>query len=99
MKLCRLAGRPHVKDIADFYFSHTPYEWLMQHLLNIVEPFGDDRADERAKINSMYQKAEDPSDIETLFDMLTNYAGNKPADDDPNQLPVDPTALAAIKKA
>lgn len=35
------------------YESHTPYEWAVQTALSIVDPWGDDRADLRAAVNTM----------------------------------------------
>lgn len=37
----------------EVYESHTPYEWALQQCLEIVDPWGDDREDLRAAINTM----------------------------------------------
>lgn len=42
--------------------SHTPYEWKIQRALSIVDPWGDERADRRAALNTM---AAHPIDEET----------------------------------
>lgn len=64
--------------------------------MSIVEPFGEDRADMRAALNSLFQKCTEPESVEEIYRELTNYTGEE--DEDPDQLPVDERALAAIKE-
>jgi len=53
------------------YESHTPYEWLVQRCLMIVDPWGDDRDDLRAAINTV---ASTPTqDAGELQDVLIGY--------------------------
>lgn len=40
-------------DWVEVYESHTPYEWLVQQVLAVVDPWGDDRDDLRAAVNTM----------------------------------------------
>lgn len=96
MRLCRLSGKTHAQDYAEFYLSHTPYEWLIQQVANIVEPFGEPRADTRHKVNSMYLKSQDEKDLKQLFDLLTNYPGVDR--DDQNEMPANQKALEKIKQ-
>ena len=44
----------------EIYESHTHYEWRVQKALSIVDPWGDDRADQRAYVNTL--AALDPSE-------------------------------------
>lgn len=40
-------------DWLDVYVSHTPYEWSVQCALADVEPWGEDREDFRAAVNTL----------------------------------------------
>lgn len=52
-RLARASGRVHPKEWVEIYESHTPYEWLMQRTLAAVDPWGDDRDDLRAALNTL----------------------------------------------
>lgn len=52
-RLARAAGLVHPMDWVAIYESHTPYEWLVQQCLAVVDPWGDDRDDLRAAVNTM----------------------------------------------
>lgn len=51
-KLARAAGLIHPMDWVRVFESHNEYEWAMQIALNTVEPWGEDRADFRAAMNT-----------------------------------------------
>lgn len=51
-KLARAAGLVHPMDWVKVYESHNEYEWRMQIALMQVEPWGEDRADFRAAMNT-----------------------------------------------
>lgn len=51
-KLAREAGLVHPMDWVRVYESHNEYEWALQWALMITEPWGDDRADLRAAVNT-----------------------------------------------
>ena len=51
-KLARAAGLVHPMDWVKVYESHNEYEWRMQIALMQVEPWGEDRADYRAAMNT-----------------------------------------------
>lgn len=40
-------------DWVRVYDSHTLYEWTVQTALNIVDPWGDDRADMRSEAHAL----------------------------------------------
>lgn len=57
-------------DAVELYLSHTPTEWLVQRVLAVVDPWGDERADKRAALNTM--TAAGQFDME-VFRALTSY--------------------------
>lgn len=69
----------------------------MQRALAIVEPFGEDRADIRAKLGVLASREEiKGDDFQEIYDLLDNYTG----DDEPTgELKVDAKALAKLKEA
>ncbi len=56
-------------DWVAVYESHSPYEWIVQVALSIVDPWGDDRDDLRAETNTLAIVAQTN---ESLL-RLTNY--------------------------
>lgn len=56
-------------DWVEVYESHTPYEWITQVALSIVDPWGDDRDDLRAETNTLAVVAQTQESLERL----TNY--------------------------
>lgn len=52
-RLARAEGDVHPLAWVRLYDSHTPYEWKVQRALAIVDPWGDDRADRRAALNTL----------------------------------------------
>ncbi|MEI8016870.1 MAG: hypothetical protein WCH39_01665 [Schlesneria sp.] len=77
-RLARQAGLYHPKDWVKVYESHTPYEWLIQVALSKVDPWGDDRDDERAaRMTANFilsqMSSENAPDYQTLVDGLKNY--------------------------
>lgn len=52
IKLCELAGLYHPNDWIRVYESHTEYEWALQQLRARLMPWGEDRADFRAAMNT-----------------------------------------------
>jgi hypothetical protein len=56
-------------DWVAVYEDHTPYEWIVQTVLNIVDPWGDDRADLRAETNTLASVAQ----TQEALERLTNY--------------------------
>lgn len=48
-KLARSVGRLDWWNVRD---EHSPYEWALQKALFAVEPWGEDRADLRAAVNT-----------------------------------------------
>ena len=59
-------------DWVEVYESHTPYEWLTQQALAVVDPWGDDRADMRAAINTIAVRGDGDSQSEVM-DVLLGY--------------------------
>lgn len=97
IRLCRLAGKNHPQDWLEFYDSHTAYEWHLQRAANIVEPFGEDRADDRSRIHALFTKINDPEWLRKLFDLLSNYTGDIEPQNS-GELEANPQALAKIKE-
>jgi hypothetical protein len=95
-RLARAAGRVHPSDWIKVYESHTPYEWMVQVCLaRIVDPWGDDRADWRAAINTVNSiPLSEDDDPQKIFSGLRNYI----TPDEENSL-YDEDALAAVKDA
>lgn len=62
-----------------------------------VEPFGEDRADLRAKLNTqaMFLAHTSPENFLEAYDALDNYTGD---DSDSGELPADKAALEKIKR-
>jgi hypothetical protein len=61
-----MEGKCHPQAWVEIYESHTPYEWKLQRARAIVDPWGVDRDDRRAALNTM---ASHPIEEET-FDLL-----------------------------
>ena len=59
-------------DWVEVYESHTPYEWLTQQALAVVDPWGDDRADMRAAINTIAVRGDGESQSDVM-DVLLGY--------------------------
>ncbi len=101
IRLCRLREKNTLRDWIDFRDAHTNYEWAVQEAANIVEPFGEERADMRMAMNTMQIVASlnpqmSDETFQEVFRLLRNYTG----DDDQNdqgELEANPKALAAIK--
>ena len=72
-RLARETGRVHPLDWVEVYESHTPYEWLVQECLAIVDPWGDDRDDMRAAINTMAALPAGDYDRDEVRDALVAY--------------------------
>lgn len=60
-------GLVHPRDWIRVYESHTPYEWKVQVALSIVDPWGDDRADRRAALNTIKAHPIDDEAIPVLL--------------------------------
>ena len=71
-RLARASGNIHPMDWVKVYEDHTPYEWWMQKLLAIADPWGDERSDLRAATNSMIHVSGDV-DREKTFENLRHY--------------------------
>lgn len=63
----------------------------------IVEPFGEDRADTREKLNTLadHISRQSPAEFEDVYKSLDNYTGDDA--NDPDQMEVNEAALKAIK--
>lgn len=94
-RLARAAGLYHPRDWVAVYESHTPYEWLIQRCLSVVDPWGDDRADFRAAINTLKStplgEGEDPAEV--LSDLIDYMKLDEPDED----LIYDPEAIRRMK--
>lgn len=68
----------------------------MQLILSYVDPWGDDRADLRAAINSLAtgQWSED-ADRKEIFKSLKSYLG---FDEEPDEIEFNPEALKKLKR-
>jgi hypothetical protein len=64
-------------DWVAVYESHTPYEWIVQTVLNIVDPWGDDRADLRAETNTLATVAQTQEALERLTNYLQIHERNE----------------------
>jgi len=79
--LARSVGR---LDFDNVYYEMNPFEWSVHQALSIAEPWGEDRADLRAAINTVRQllaNSNDPSEdvIEEELRSLSGYLGiNRP---------------------
>lgn len=73
-RLARAAGRVHPQDWLSFYESHTPFEWQLQETLAVVDPWGDERDDLRAAVNTMIAiPHSDEVDRMEVMEHLTGY--------------------------
>ena len=72
-RLARAMGRVLPRDWVDVYESHTPYEWQLQKILAVVDPWGDDRADLRTATNTMAVIPGGEYDRQQLMDSLVGY--------------------------
>lgn len=77
-RLARVAGLYHPLDWVRVYESHTAYEWTVQRILAMVDPWGDARADVRHAVNtaaivSSQQVERDEDDAAQLIDGLRKY--------------------------
>ena len=72
-RLAREMGRVHPKDWVEVYESHTPYEWLLQKCLAVVDPWGDERADLRAAVHTMARTPSGDFDRNEMMDSLIGY--------------------------
>lgn len=52
-RLADKAGLIHPMDWLKVYGSHTPHEWALQKARAAADPWGDDRADWRAALNTL----------------------------------------------
>jgi len=59
-------------DWVAVYESHTPYEWQIQRALAIVDPWGDDRDDLRAAINTIAVRG-NGDNADEVMSVLTGY--------------------------
>ena len=59
-------------DWVEVYESHTPYEWRVQQILAVIDPWGDDRADLRAAHTTLWSTPGE-FDRDEAFDQLRNY--------------------------
>ena len=92
--LCRLEGKTHPRHWRKLYKSHSPAEWAMQKAMAIVEPFGENRADQRAAINTIASGIKiSEENIDEVYEYLTNYTGDE---DDQEELEADPEVLASL---
>ncbi len=60
------------------YEDHTPYEWLIQAALSEVDPWGDDRADLRAEVNTLAALAPDEDSLGRLRSYLAIHEEMEP---------------------
>lgn len=73
-RLARATGRVHPQDWLTLYESHTPFEWQLQEVLAVVDPWGDDRDDLRAAVNTMVAlPVGEDVDRGEVMDALTGY--------------------------
>lgn len=66
-------GRIHPKDWIEVYESHTPVEWFYQKSLAVIDPWGDDRDDIRAAMNTMAVMPPGDYDRTEAFADLVHY--------------------------
>ena len=57
---------------------HTPYEWALQVAAESIDPFGEERADIRAAVNTANLMAAQSSNVtndqvQTMIDSLRSY--------------------------
>lgn len=72
-RLARAMGRVHPMDWVEVYESHTPYEWLLQKCLAVVDPWGDERADLREAVHTMSKTPSGEFDRQEMMDSLIGY--------------------------
>lgn len=51
--LARSEGKTHPLAWVEVWESHTPYEWMLQEVLAVVEPWGERRADIRGAVHAL----------------------------------------------
>lgn len=92
-------GRVHPQAWLEMFESHTPYEWRLQQARAIVDPWGDDRADARAQVNTaqlMASQTEDESMRARVAELVADYYQKERGD--PRDLELNEEALAALPK-
>ncbi len=83
----RLGFRVGRWDWWNLWKEHTPYEWALQKLADLVEPLGEERADMRDARNTTrmilaWAPEASQSDLESEAESLRNYlAVNQPQDE------------------
>lgn len=69
----------------EVFGEHTPFEWQLQIARSIVDPWGDDRADTRAQINTsqlLAHQSQDESMRVRVAEMVSRYYGSGDDEDD-----------------
>lgn len=68
--MARSVGR---LDFWNVFGEMTPYEIAVTHALWMLEPWGDDRADLRAAVNTLAASATKDTDTKEAMESLTGY--------------------------
>lgn len=84
IRLARAAGLVHPRDWIKLYESHNEYEWALQQLLALLDPWGDERADFRAAVNTATQIASQQTepDMDAMLRQIEALRRYVPADSD-----------------
>jgi hypothetical protein len=78
-RLADKAGLFHPMDWWKVYGSHTPHEWALQKARAAVDPWGEDRADFRAALNTLQVvcglalKTPDQDNLSSVLTYLRTY--------------------------
>lgn len=85
-------------DWVDVFGEHTPFEWQLQVARSIVDPWGEDRADTRAQLNTsqlLAHQSQNESMRESVADMVRSYYSTDD-DEDGAKLPLNRDALKTL---
>lgn len=94
-RIARLEGHTHPLAWVKVYEDHTPYEWAVQLALAAIEPWGEDRADLRAAVNTAQLVASnrtEPMEDGKFTAMVRSLARYLKCHEDPHQV-VGPKAM------
>lgn len=92
--MARSVGR---LDFDNVYYELSPYEWSVHQALFVVEPWGEDRADLRAAVNTVRHLLENSSEAsdEVIQDEIQNLAGYLKINKPPERI-LSPAEIAAL---
>ena len=99
-RLAFAVGKYHPLDWAKLRDSHTPYEWAVQQICQILDPIGEERGDMRAAaLASQLARLIAPGERDELYQQVGENVRNYLRINQPKEEPVlTPEQAAEIKK-